>query len=120
LSAIRSVWAPSFNPKLWAARLLVSHASITLPIRCHPSSADTVPKDTLVLTTYRCADVVNEHDPEIHAVITETATGNKIVDQGLAKTGKLVFTSHIGGEHQICFNVISKSFFGSSSKVHVR
>jgi hypothetical protein len=74
----------------------------------------------LVLTTYRLPDVVNEHDPEIHALITETATGNKIVDQGLAKTGKLVFTSHIGGEHQICFNVISKSFFGSSSKVHVR
>jgi hypothetical protein len=79
-----------------------------------------VPKDTLVLSTYRCPDVVNDHEPEVKVTVKEAHTNNVIVDQNIHKEGKFVFTSHVGGEHQICFSTVSKSFFGGSGKRHVR
>lgn len=93
-------------------------------VRCF--SVD-VPKDTLVVGTFSCADPTAEMTSNLGEPISTKNFGilvkvkdpldRLIYNKNHDMDAKFALTSHVGGQHQVCFQTNTSSWFNPSTFV---
>jgi preprotein translocase subunit SecE len=86
-----------------------------------------VPKDTLIVGTFSCQDASHEVTGYINEPIKSKNFGitikvkdpldRLIYNKNHEQDGKFAMTSHVGGQHQMCFQTNSSSWFNPATFV---